>query len=498
MHAFRQLLFNHFATSGTHLACPSGVYFDNLSPSVFSFGFEDIEESPPRRIRDAFGEVSVTHHTLDIKFLYRYAVVFLDESVRKFMSKIKPFIGNSFVHTGEEAPCFLSAVRPFLTPRKALLCLFEFPFAPAEELPDIYGSTIACGEEGVKPHIKPDSDISRGQRIRRTFNDERYMPTAIPVRNGEGLDRTVNRSMPLDLDVAHTLEVKPRAGDPATIAMSGVLDRIEPVGGFESRITRLLPCLDAAKERLERFVKSPQGLLKRTVIAESNRFVGSPESSQKPCCLFGIADRFAKQLESFLTLLQRLIIQIAVSAKLFHERLGLLLCGIQPVFVGLDHLSLFLLFDKLFDRLFGNLTHATDIIRSAPQGREARPQSFIFLSKKPGSISLELIGEPLRCFCRVRRNKQMNVVRHYLKRFYNHVKLICLFIKQKFQVFGYVSRKDRSPIFGAPHKMIFQGINTAMTFSVPNICHKNIIRYYLLVVNYITLNEVRCPHSPGA
>jgi hypothetical protein len=141
-----------------------------------------------------------------------------------------------------------------------------------------------------------------------------------------------------------------------------------------------------------------------------------------------VSDAFASVLMNSDKLLRGGIVEFSCLPEEYNKKLVLLFIRAKSVLVSAVHLgSCSLRFNVLFDRLFGKVTHTSDIVRPAPKSLHTRSQMNKFLAKNAGSVPLEWVSSSLRCFSRVSRHKKVNVVRHDLQCFNNDLVFLFFF-----------------------------------------------------------------------
>jgi hypothetical protein len=116
----RERLFDGHTTSGAHLRCIPGVHRDHARASLFRFVLCDRDELVPGNIGNAFCQMMVLLHTLDLQVLKHNCTEPVNHHPGSLVSKIVAPIDDPFVDACDD----LSGLLPF---RSALLCLREFP-----------------------------------------------------------------------------------------------------------------------------------------------------------------------------------------------------------------------------------------------------------------------------------------------------------------------------------------------------------------------------------
>ncbi len=87
-------LLNEFPAVTACLCREAGIHSDDLMPSTFSLGREDIEELTPTCIMDTFREMMVLHHIGDLKVFYSDALIAFSIVFGHFEMMVSPLTGN--------------------------------------------------------------------------------------------------------------------------------------------------------------------------------------------------------------------------------------------------------------------------------------------------------------------------------------------------------------------------------------------------------------------
>ena len=459
-------LFDNFTANRASLRCASGVDFLVHSPGAFSLGFEYGQEDTPRSICNAFGKVSVLEHVLDIEVFNSDIIVLFNERISGLVAEIKALIRNLLMTVRDKVASLAPSIATLLPARQSLLRGFKFLFGEPKELRRVDLFPVARGNERVKSDINTDIESSMRQDHGITFNGKGNVPLVVSATNTQGLDRTTQFAMPLDLDVADILNVKFASLNLAPITKRCVVDRIESVGRLESGIAWILARLYSSEERLERLIQTAQGLLKRTIIAKRKAINFLFKFWQKSCGLGAVSDTLSGLFVSLFSLSKGLIVEKAMPIKLLSESTSLFTSWIEAIFESLNHLLPFLPVNVFADSRFTYGPHATCKIASTPKRREATAKRCKFLSQNTAGIAFQAVHNLGNASCRAMLNKQMNVIRHHFKRMNRKAKLSCLFVEKFFEPLLDSALKNFAPVFRAPYYVQFQAENSTSILCV--------------------------------
>ena len=118
----------------------------------------------------------------------------------------------------------------------------------------------------IQAHVDADLPFHSWQRLAVVFDAEADMPAPAAAAHGHALDLASDLAVPLDTEFTDALQVELAvSADAAAVAIGRKREGVIAIPRLETREARLAAALDAAKERLERLVESPQDVLAGTV-----------------------------------------------------------------------------------------------------------------------------------------------------------------------------------------------------------------------------------------
>lgn len=433
------------------MTCVFRVYTYHSDTSTFSLVSQDALERCPSNVRDRTGESTVLDHTFDVQAFHSNHPVSTDQFIRSFEVKLSANI----LYFSVKLLNFLNSLAPItsklLFSRKATLSPSQFRKLSLEEswISDML--TITSDKERVKPNINTNRRINRGSNnnISQVTRDNQIPLSSFSLQ-GKSFDRALDWTMQTDSDYSNVLNSQSISSQANSITVRGKLNRIKEVPSFESWVSRFGPCLDTTKESLEGFVQSSHSSLSRREVNSSKIVVSSPFSLE-PNRLLSVFDRLLFQFVSIFLLSKAGIIQVSVSLKHYPKLTLLIFVSPKPVFESLSHLLSLLCLYVFSNRIFGNVSNRPGIIRPRPKCRKFRLQGRKLLSQDPRSITFEPIHNLSNSHCRIRGDKQVNVVRHNFDAFDAHSSLSRLLIKKSDKSISNFTREDFPSIFRAPH-----------------------------------------------
>jgi hypothetical protein len=215
------------------------------------------------------------YHACDVQIFNRNFVILANDAERCLMMKIFALIGYLLMLARKQNGGLASPTVPLtatayfaLRPLQSFLC-------HAQVLWISYHLTVAKCSEVLYTNVHAARIAGlRHEAALIFFNGKNRVPAIRRAFDRTGFNLAFNLSMLNDLHLANLRQVKPPAFD-----LKGTLglregETIEASAALESRITRLIACFDAAKERLKGFAQAAQGVLQnlrinlRNVLAE--------------------------------------------------------------------------------------------------------------------------------------------------------------------------------------------------------------------------------------
>src|ERR1700674_194969 len=214
MPALSQGLWDVLAAARTALRRAGWVHLDQRPPSFFRFGGQDRDELAPASVVNGLRQHR-TGQSLQIRVFDGDHPVLLHEHVRRLVVEVASLTGDVDVHPRDFLTPFEPTARPFLSPRQFALCEPQSPLSQAEvplicDLPTV----TEDGERG-QSNVDANSHVARWQRLGLGHLDaEAHEPTACLSLGGHGFDLSIGRqrTVPLQLEVAHALQVQATVG----------------------------------------------------------------------------------------------------------------------------------------------------------------------------------------------------------------------------------------------------------------------------------------------
>ena len=185
--------------------------------------------------------------------------------------KVTPLVSHLFMSLGNQLHGFLASMAPFLFLGKPLLLFLQLSMRLPKEPRVVYHITVRVRHEMFETHVYPNGKRSRRELclgLNLTSEDHKPLIAFALDRGGLGLAR--EKSMLFDFDMANTWKKDLPILDPNKIfALESfnlwIREAIRSLVPLEARETRGLTSLATAKEGLERFVHTMQGLLQDLV-----------------------------------------------------------------------------------------------------------------------------------------------------------------------------------------------------------------------------------------
>jgi hypothetical protein len=270
-----------------------------------------------------------------------------------------------------------------------------------------------------------------------------------------------------------------RCAQLAAIAV-GVLDALEAVAALEAWKAGGFARLYPAKESREGFIQPAEELLQTGGIQLPGCIRGPAAHVPKISPLRRIPNSLARFLVGGNSLFQGGIVDQSGLPEQEVKSLGLLGCWAKEVLISSKHdLALmgwgyptpFLRFNVVPDCFFGYLPNRANVVTTTPQAWQTGAERRVLLPEDPGGKTLELVGKMLRSFRWVALDKQVNVIRHNLKRLDRYAQLFRLLIQQRTQILRDFAHQDAEPVFWTPDQVIFQRENAARIAPISCVNH---------------------------
>jgi hypothetical protein len=107
------------------LATEMGLNFDNLTPSFFRFGYQELEKHGPSGIGDVLTEMAVTNHVLDLQIFNANQLIGFDVVIGCLVHEIFSLSGCLGMGLGYMYLGFLATIGTFLTAVNFPLLFFQ-------------------------------------------------------------------------------------------------------------------------------------------------------------------------------------------------------------------------------------------------------------------------------------------------------------------------------------------------------------------------------------
>ena len=252
MNAHTQVFRNNLATAGTLLRRASGVDEYNRAPGAFSLVRAKLHKSSPGHVRDipVNDTVPVGLHVLNVQILKRDQPKAVDQFATLLMCKVVATIVRppvSVTQRANDLAAFGAALRQLF-----LLALKASNVLRVTLHPALAFDRVAGGQHGKGFQAQIDTGHLARHRQRTWFNLARE--TGVPVAHaiptkGQRLLRACHRAMQFDLHVTYLGDAQPPVVEEAPVAFwLRIREAVVPTLPLEAWVTRLLTCLDAAKE----------------------------------------------------------------------------------------------------------------------------------------------------------------------------------------------------------------------------------------------------------
>ena len=449
---------------GTGLGSMLWINLHQLDTGAFSLVFKHLCEGTHSNIKTALGEVRIAVYECKCEVFHRNAVIVAYKFPGKLMQKISTLIRNMLVKLGKSFDGFASGVGPFLFPGNGSLedtkpfLGVDVKFWRVEKL------SVRGRYQMQYPKI--NTDYFSGWLsclVEISLNRQANVPSPVFPENADKFDTSVigEVTVPLNSNWRHFCQDELFVGYFSPIVWPES-NAVESGRGFESWKSRFVACFYSAEERLESNVESPHRLLKRGAVYLwvfcfsylVKRFVLVKTGKRKPIHFPGIYP-----------LLKSLVVKASVAVKDFVKHPSGRLVRIDSVLIC-THLLAFLSRDVGFHCFFGNMPNGTAVVRPAPKRRESCRQLLELFPQYAAGPAFESKSNPCRCPCRVTLNKQVNVIRHYLKGVDRKLVVLGNTVKDLLQPCCNFVGQHFTPVFWTPDKVIFQAENRSGIFSV--------------------------------
>ena len=440
MNSNRKFLFHQPATPAALLRGAERIHGNDRNTSFFRFVFQAVPQSAPARIVRREGQVPVSVYERQRHALQGDQVVVPHQAPGELVLQFQPLVGDMLMQAGDLTQGGLAPAAALHLAGSMALQKAQLSQAGAEPARVLDQFTGRQGDQRVQAHIQPNS-LDRvgdrfGHRVRK-LQHQASVPARIDPLEHHVLDQRTLRqgTVKTHPHLAHILHVETPASllvrkQPAAVAV-GELQAVEPVAVLEARKARRLTRLDPAEEGGKGLVQPSQRLLQGRGVQLAERVPLCPPQIPEGRPLGRVAEALPGVLVGGDALFECGVVDPACLSEQEVELFCLFGRGTQQVLVGAQHLvPVFLLGNVSLDGRFADLPYRPHIVTAAPQAGHPRPQMRIFPAQHPRREALELIGNALRCFGGIGRDKRMNVIGHDFKRLDRDIQFGGFLLKQ--------------------------------------------------------------------
>ncbi len=210
MRPHRKRLLDHLPTPIAFLRGIAGVHANDLMSSTFSLNFKDIEERAPGGVHDAFCEMVVFDHAIDIQLLDGEMMMVLSILPGYLIVKITPLALDLEMSLCSTLGSFPPSLAALLTPTHLPLLATKCPLALAVVAWVLNGMAFAIGQEGLESDIYPNIRVlARAWSMLVVWfglTDNERIPMAVsPTNEVSRFGRAFRWTMEFDLDGAAQL-----------------------------------------------------------------------------------------------------------------------------------------------------------------------------------------------------------------------------------------------------------------------------------------------------
>ena len=205
MGTHRKRLLDHLTTPIAFLRGVAGVHADHLMSSTLSLNFKDIEERAPGGVHDAFCEMVVFDHAIDIQLLDGEMMIVLSILPSYLIMKITPLALDLEMSLCSTLGGFPPSLAALLPSRYRALLAPERLLARAVVARVLNGMPFTIGQEGLESDIDPNSRVfaRAGSMLVLWFgltDNERIPMTVSPTHEVSRFGRAFKRAMEFHLD----------------------------------------------------------------------------------------------------------------------------------------------------------------------------------------------------------------------------------------------------------------------------------------------------------
>jgi len=466
-----QVLGHVLTAGGTLLARVVRGHLSNLTTGPFSLVGQRRDEGRPAYVANRLGKPGVPEHPLDVQAFHSDLAVARNQFVRNFVPVFVPQISYAGVQLANLATSLSSAAAALFLTGKTALSPAQFGQRIFEE--SRVSDFFALGRDHKmrQPNVEPNSgkDIANLLRFGR-FAGQHNKPFIAFTLQRKGFDLSLHFPVQAEANRADMLNPEPITFQSYAVAVAREQDRVESVNTFKSRVTRLLPGFDSAKEARKSFVEPAERSLSAAEIEPLEISVLS-SLVLKPAGLVFVAARDLPFVVEPLPLSQCIIIEAPVCLQHNHKLALLIGVGPKAEFVCVEHrLFPLLAFDVLTDCGFADVSHAPGVITSRPQRRKPGAKPRKFLAQYSTGLTFKPIGDLGNRKSRVTLNEEVDVIRHDFQGMNRQREFVRGILEKRFQTIRYRTFKHGPAVFWAPNKVKFKRENRRSVLCVTSHC----------------------------
>ncbi len=149
-------LLNKFPTVATCLCGEARVHSDHLMSSVSSFGFKNVEKRAPTGVHDAFCEMMVLGHVIDLKVFHGNMVIALCVLPGDLILEVPALSLDLEMGLRRALSSFASAMTAFLTTSNRPLLASQGFLRGTIKTRVLHGISRAIGQERFQTHVNAD------------------------------------------------------------------------------------------------------------------------------------------------------------------------------------------------------------------------------------------------------------------------------------------------------------------------------------------------------
>ena len=329
----RKVFGNKGMTTGAKLRSAVGVHRYELSPSLFRFGREYVDELSPTGIGDAFSKAVIAQHPIDVKLLNSDKTKGANQFSRLLVDKVMSSVRNAFMDTGYNLFSLVPLKRSLLHSRQFALGFSQCLFVRPEETGVSYLTASRHSGKILQPDINTYRRLGWWQRLRFILRREASIPFVILPSDGAGANLSEGLTMQLDFNITHLSQFKASIKCETEL---GIGETIIPIIPLEAGIARLSARFHSPEESTEGFVQPVGYILKDLGIDEFEAGMLCFKLGDV-LALLKVGQRFLLLIPSISAFLQKSVIQPAALIEVGFQNFSLVFGGIQSIFKRLIH-----------------------------------------------------------------------------------------------------------------------------------------------------------------